>query len=58
MTTFHVFHIVIGLWLALANVTNILAPTTLSWNNLILGLLVAGYNVYYLFAQKHVDVQS
>ncbi len=58
MMTFHVFHIAIGLWLALVNVTGILAPTTLSWNNLVLGLIIAVYNVYYLFAQKHVDVQS
>lgn len=58
MTTFHIIHIVVGLWLALVNVTNILTPTTLAWNNLVLGLIVAGYNVYYLFAQKHVDVQS
>lgn len=56
--TFHVIHIVVGLWLALVNVTNILAPNTLSWNNLIFGLIIAGYNVYYIFAQKQVDVQS
>ncbi len=58
MTTFHVIHIVVGLWLALVNVTNILTPTTLAWNNLVLGLIVAGYNVYYLLARKNVDVQS
>jgi hypothetical protein len=58
MTTFHIIHILVGLWLALVNVTNILTPTTLAWNNLVLGLIVAGYNVYYLFAQKHVEVQS
>ena len=58
MTTFHIIHIAVGLWLALVNVTNILTPTTLAWNNLVLGLIVAGYNVYYLFARKHVDVQS
>ena len=58
MMTFHVFHIAIGLWLALANMTGILSPATLPWNNLIAGLIIAVYNVYYLFAQKHVDVQS
>ena len=58
MTTFHVIHIVVGLWLALANATNILTPSTLAWNNLVLGLIVAGYNVYYLFARRNVDVQS
>lgn len=58
MTTFHIIHIVVGLWLALVNFTNILAPTTLTWNNFILGLVVAGYNVFYLFARRNVDVQS
>ncbi len=58
MTTFHIIHIVVGLWLALANVTNILTPSTLAWNNLVLGLIVAGYNVYYLLAHRDVDVQS
>ncbi len=58
MTTFHVIHIVVGLWLALVNVTNILTDTTLAWNNLILGLVVAAYNLYYLFARRNVDVQS
>ncbi|MGI6614866.1 MAG: hypothetical protein ACOX30_02370 [Dethiobacteria bacterium] len=52
MMTFHVVHIAIGLWLALVNVTGILAPATLPWNNLILGLIIAAYNVYYLLAQK------
>ncbi|MEW5785021.1 MAG: hypothetical protein AB1767_08120 [Bacillota bacterium] len=58
MTTFHVIHIAVGLWLALVNVTNILTGSSLLWNNFILGLVVAGYNVYYLFARKNVDVQS
>lgn len=58
MTTFHVVHIVVGLWLALVNVTNMMTATTLAWNNFLLGLVVAGYNIYYLFARKNVDVQS
>ncbi len=58
MTTFHIIHIIVGLWLALVNVTNILTPSTLAWNNLVLGLIIAGYNIYYLFARKDVDVQS
>lgn len=58
MTTFHIIHIVVGLWLALVNVTNLLTPSTLAWNNLILGLIVAGYNVYYLFTHNHVDIKS
>jgi hypothetical protein len=58
MTTFHVVHIVVGLWLALVNMTNVLTGTTLAWNNFILGLVVAGYNIYYLVAHKNVDVKS
>ncbi len=58
MTTFHIVHIVVGIWLALVNFTNILTGTTLAWNNFLLGVVVAGYNIYYLLAQKNVDVQS
>ncbi|MFY9114273.1 MAG: hypothetical protein WAO23_03405 [Dethiobacteria bacterium] len=56
LTTFHTIHIVVGLWIALVNFTDILAPTTLAWNNFLLGLVVAAYNAYYLFARKDVDV--
>jgi len=58
LTTFHIIHIVVGLWLALVNLTDILAPVTLAWNNFILGLVVAGYNAYYLFVRSNVDVGS
>jgi hypothetical protein len=58
MTTFHVIHVVVGLWLALVNMTDVLTGTTLAWNNFILGLVVAVYNIYYLFARKNVDVRS
>ena len=57
MTVFHAIHIVVGLWLALVNFTDVLPITSLVWNNVILGLVVAIYNAYYLFAQKNVDVQ-
>ncbi len=56
LTTFHAIHIIVGLWIALVNFTDILAATTLAWNNFILGLVVAAYNAYYLFARKNVDV--
>ncbi len=58
MTVFHAIHIIVGLWLALVNFTDVLPIATLVWNNVILGLVVAIYNAYYLFAQKNVDVQS
>jgi len=51
MTTFHIIHILVGLWLALVNVTNILTPTTLAWNNLVLGLIVAAIT-FIIFCSK------
>jgi hypothetical protein len=58
MTTFHIIHIIVGIWLALVNFTPVLAPTTLAWNNVILGIVVALYNAYYLLARKNVDVHQ
>lgn len=58
MTTFHIIHVVAGLWLALANFTDIMGATALSWNNFLIGLFVAGYNVFYLLGSRNVDVQS
>ncbi|NLI69541.1 MAG: hypothetical protein GX364_01565 [Firmicutes bacterium] len=56
LTTFHIIHIVIGLWIALVNFTDVLSPTTLAWNNFLLGLIIAAYNAYHLFARKDVGV--
>ncbi|NLZ28397.1 MAG: hypothetical protein GX887_05470, partial [Firmicutes bacterium] len=47
LTTFHIIHIVIGLWIALVNFTDVLPPTTLAWNNFLLGLIIAAYNAYH-----------
>ena len=58
MTTFHWIHIVVGIWLALVNFTNILDPNLLALNNVILGIIVAVYNAYILFGKKNVDVKS
>ncbi len=58
ITTFHLIHIILGLWLALANYTTILQSTTLAWNNLVIGLVIAVYNIYYLFARKEMEVKS
>jgi len=58
MTTFHIIHVIVGIWLALVNFTPVLAPTTLAFNNVILGIVVALYNAYYLFAKKNVDVHQ
>ncbi len=58
MTTFHTIHLIVGIWLAIVNFTAVMAPNALAWNNVILGVIVAIYNAYYLFARKNVDVQS
>ncbi|NPV44446.1 MAG: hypothetical protein HPY70_10815 [Firmicutes bacterium] len=58
MTTFHIIHIVVGAWLAFINYTRMLDPSTLAWNNIILGIVVAVYNAYYLFAKGNVDVKN
>ena len=58
MTTFLIIHVIVGLWLALVNFSDILSTEALVWNNFILGLVVAAYNLYYLFAKRNVDVHS
>lgn len=55
MTTFHLIHIVVGVWLALVNFTGILPPATLAGNNVVLGVVVALYNAYFLFVKSNVD---
>ena len=44
--------------MALVNFSDILSTEALVWNNFILGLVVAAYNLYYLFAKRNVDVHS
>ena len=58
MNTFHIIHIIVGIWLAIVNFTPIMAPNSLAWNNIILGVIVAIYNAYYLLGRKNVDVQQ
>lgn len=58
MTTFHIIHLLVGIWLAFANFSNIMPPASLATNNIILGVVVALYNAYYLFAQRSVDVEQ
>jgi len=58
MTTFHLIHIVVGAWLAIVNFTNILTPTTLLGNNVVLGIVVALYNAYFLFVKSNVDAKQ
>ncbi|MGI6328820.1 MAG: hypothetical protein ACOX1I_07755 [Dethiobacteria bacterium] len=58
MTTFHIIHLIVGIWLAIVNFSPVMSSTTLAWNNVIIGVIVAVYNAYYLFARKNVDVQQ
>ncbi len=58
MTTFHWIHIVVGIWLAIVNYTDILDANMLALNNVILGIVVAIYNAYFLFAKRNVDSQQ
>lgn len=58
MNTFHIIHIIVGLWLALVNFMPIMPAGSLAANNIILGIIVATYNAYYLFARKNVNVQQ
>ena len=58
MTTFHIIHIVVGIWLAVANFFGIMSPSALMTNNVILGLIVAFYNLYFLYARNNVDAKN
>lgn len=58
MTTFHAIHLIVGIWLAIVNFTPVMPPASLALNNAILGIVVAVYNAYYLFARRNVDVEG
>jgi len=57
MTTFHVIHIIVGAWLAIVNSFPVFSPAGLATNNIILGVVVALYNLYFLL-KGNVDVRS
>lgn len=58
MATFHWVHIIVGAWLALVNFMPFLTTQTLMINNVIVGVVVAIYNLYFLFAKNNTDVKS
>lgn len=58
MTTFHWIHILVGAWLAFVNFMPFLNSNTLMLNNVIIGIVVAIYNIYMLFAKNNTDVKS
>ncbi|MDW7650210.1 MAG: hypothetical protein SCK29_00635 [Bacillota bacterium] len=58
MTTFHWIHIVVGAWLAFVNFVPFLPAELLALNNVIIGIIVAIYNAYLLFAKNNTDVKG
>ncbi|EEG76323.1 hypothetical protein [Dethiobacter alkaliphilus] len=58
MTTFHWIHIIVGAWLAFVNFMPILPSGLLLLNNTVIGIIVAIYNAYILFAKNNTDVKS
>ncbi|NLZ39362.1 MAG: hypothetical protein GX893_07135 [Firmicutes bacterium] len=58
MTTFHWIHILVGAWLALVNYMSLLSSEQLMLNNVIIGIIVAIYNAYFLFVKNNTDVKN
>lgn len=58
MNIFHIIHVIAGFWLAIVNFMPIMPAASLAANNIIIGIIVALYNAYYLFARKNVNVQQ
>lgn len=58
MSTFYIIHLILGIWLALVNFTPIMAPSNLAINNVIVGVIIALYNAYYLFARRDVEAKQ
>ena len=48
MTTFLTIHLILGIWLAIVNFTPIMEASSLAINNVIVGVIIAVYNAYYL----------
>jgi len=58
MATFHWIHIIVGVWLAFVNFMPFLSERMLMFNNAIIGIIVAIYNAYMLFAPTKTDAKS
>lgn len=58
MTTFHWIHIIVGAWLALVNFMPIIPEDFMMINNVAVGIIVAIYNAYFLFAKNNTDVKE
>ncbi len=59
VTTFHVIHIIVGIWLVAAPLLGIFTTTSaLITNNIIVGAVVALYNAWYLFVKNNMGMRS
>ncbi|MBS3897756.1 MAG: hypothetical protein KGZ54_01065 [Dethiobacter sp.] len=58
MTTFHWIHIIAGVWLAFVNFMPFLTEGMLMFNNVTIGIIVAIYNAYMLFAHNKTDAKA
>lgn len=59
MTTFHIIHIVVGLWLVAAPLLGLFTTrSALLTNNIVIGAVVALYNAWFLFMRSNTDVRN
>ncbi|HCW52031.1 MAG TPA: hypothetical protein DGR79_08255 [Clostridiales bacterium] len=57
MTTFHVVHIIVGIWLVAAPLLGVFTTEqALLTNNIVVGAVVALYNAWFLFIRNTADV--
>ncbi len=59
MTTFHVIHIIVGIWLVAAPLLGIFTTrSSLITNNIVVGAVVALYNAWFLFMRNNADLKT
>lgn len=60
VTTFHIIHVIVGLWLIAVPVLRIFEMNTAAaaWNNIIVGAIVAAYNAWFLFIRGNTEVKT
>lgn len=59
LTTFHVIHIIVGIWLVAAPLLGIFTTrSSLITNNIVVGAVIALYNAWFLFMKRNMDVRN
>ncbi|HCJ11334.1 MAG TPA: hypothetical protein DHW14_09275 [Clostridiales bacterium] len=59
MTTFHVVHIIVGIWLVAAPLLGVFTTEqALLTNNIVVGAVVALYNAWFLFIRNTADMRE